>query len=240
MAHRILVTGCARASTGYHAKLLSLAGIACGHEALFNPESALSSAPSWPSHVAAESSWLAAPHLATLPRGTVVLHVVREPRLALASLWRIGLVRTRSAYREFAERHCPALAAGTAQERTARYWLEWNRGIERECARAGLRMLRVRSGETSLALLRELFALAARPFDTAAAVAALAAVPPDTNTAGDRRRDAAVDWSSLAGTELGGQVEALAERYGLAPACFADWRASLRLAALFTPRSPEL
>jgi hypothetical protein len=217
MSRRILVTGCARSGTGYCAALLSRVGIACGHEALFTPVAQPAEQDGWPSGVEAESSWLAAPFLAQLPRGTLVVHVVRDPAATLRSLWRIGLFRTRSIYRAFAERHCAPLNHGEPIERTAKYWLRWNELVESAQLERGLRYVRVRLEELDEQTVRHIGELAEREIDLASARRALAEISRHTNTAGERAKDTGVDWSALARTELSRALEQLASRYGFEP-----------------------
>src|SRR5689334_5762287 len=87
---RVLITGCARSGTGYLAALLTELGLECGHERVFAPRTVRGSTPTWPDGVRAESSWLAAPYLAHLPKGTAVVHLVRHPLAVMRSNLRIG------------------------------------------------------------------------------------------------------------------------------------------------------
>ncbi|MCC7015154.1 MAG: hypothetical protein IT454_21515 [Planctomycetes bacterium] len=217
MSRRILVTGCGRSGTGYFAALLSRLDIACGHEVLFHPEFQAAGPVAWAEDTPAESSWLAAPFLERLPNGTVVVHLVRQPELVLRSLWRIGLFRTRSIYRSFAEKHCRALQHGTPHEQTVKYWLRWNELVERSRDVRGLRYVRVRLDAVDESTVRWIGELAERDIDPALARRALAEVPLDTNTAGDRGQDCEVDWSALTGSPLRAQTEELAARYGFGP-----------------------
>ncbi len=225
MFRRLLITGCARASTGYCAQLFTRLGLACGHEALFHPGATRDElAPAWPESSAAESSWLAVPFVEQLPSGTVVVHVVRDPERALASLWRIGLFRTQSIYRAFAERHCAALRDGTPMARTARYWTHWNALAERASERTDVRYLRVRAGEFDASTVQRICGLLERDVEAALVRHALASTPSDFNTAGERAKDASVDWSALAGSAIARELSLSAQHYGFeAP----DFRARL-------------
>ena len=214
MTRPILVTGRARAGTAYLSALLTRLAIPCGHERIFAPETHERGTPEWPEGVSAESSWLAAPFVGGLANGTVVVHTVREPVAALRSLWRVGLFRTRSSYRSHAERHCRALTFGTPMELTARFWLRWNELAESARDVRGLRYVRVRLDAIDESTVRWIGELAEREIDPTLARRALAAVPRDTNTAGDSSQDAAVDWSAMTSSALASQIDELAARYG--------------------------
>jgi hypothetical protein len=86
-----VVTGCARSATTYTARLLSDAGCACTHEAVFGPHTKGFSG--WGAEQG-DSSWLAVPFLGELPRDTVVVHQVRDPRKAVDALVRFQMFST--------------------------------------------------------------------------------------------------------------------------------------------------
>jgi hypothetical protein len=73
---RLLVTGIGRSGTGYVAKLLTEAGLPCGHESIYTANT--TRPPDWGDRLA-ESSWFAAPWIHKLPEGTSVVHLVRNP-----------------------------------------------------------------------------------------------------------------------------------------------------------------
>ncbi|HEY8217673.1 MAG TPA: hypothetical protein VIH82_11095 [Acidimicrobiia bacterium] len=83
-----VVTGCARSATTYTARLLSAAGCSCTHEAVFGPHT--TGFAGWRA-AQGDSSWLAVPFLSQLPRETIVIHQVREPRAAVDALVRFGI-----------------------------------------------------------------------------------------------------------------------------------------------------
>lgn len=73
----ILSTG--RAGSGYIARLLTAAGVPCGHEAVYTPRAVL------PAERPVESSWLALPHVEAGFDGAV-FHQVRHPLAVVSSL----------------------------------------------------------------------------------------------------------------------------------------------------------
>jgi hypothetical protein len=85
---RFVVTGCARSATTYTAQVLTAAGCACTHEAVFGPHTTGFSG--WGS-AQGDSSWLAVPFLGQLPAGTVIVHQIRQPRAAVDALVRFEL-----------------------------------------------------------------------------------------------------------------------------------------------------
>jgi len=130
---RLLVTGIGRSGTGYMAKLLTDAGIPCGHEAIY--DSGTHEPPDWGDAVA-ESSWFSAPMLNSVRRGTFVLHVVRHPMNWLASwaftVWRPE--RRSAAPTQYISRHLGedwcARAEADPIDAAMALWVAWNRMIE--------------------------------------------------------------------------------------------------------------
>lgn len=114
---RYLITGTGRCGTGFAAKLLTSAGITCSHEGVFNlygwsnacckierqrkcPEEG------W----LADSSWMAAPHISRPELHAVtVVHLVREPRLVIRSMLRMGFfsIKKYSPYTNYANCFAP-------------------------------------------------------------------------------------------------------------------------------------
>jgi len=213
---RLLVTGCARSGTGYLAALLTELGLECGHERVFAPRTVRGAAPIWPEDVRAESSWLAAPFLAHLPKGTAVVQLVRHPLAVMRSNLRIGFFSTPSEYLEHACAHLPSLRQGEPIERAARYWIGWNELIEREARRAGLLLQRIRLERLDERGLRELCGALELGVTPARARAALQQVPADTNTRGRREQDHLVRLEDLADRSVRLALEEAARRYGYA------------------------
>lgn len=74
----IIVTGTGRCGTGYWSKVLTSAGIHCGHEAVFTPFGPVLST------AQADASWMAAPFL-RYHRDARVLHLTRHPKDVIES-----------------------------------------------------------------------------------------------------------------------------------------------------------
>jgi len=225
MPRRILVTGCPRSGTGYVAALLRRLGLSCGHADHLNPERLELGVPPWPAELAGEASWYAAPYGENLPAGTVVVHVVRAPAAALSSLWRSRLFRTRSVDRAFLERHAPVLMRGTPVQQTARIWSAWNEIAETARESTGLRYLRVRLEALDESSLRWIAALAERELDVERAHSALAELSRSTVRPARDAGDSLAEWSDLRGTELLGEIDELAARYGYGPAALSGFLA---------------
>lgn len=81
---RFVVTGSGRCGTWWTSRLLTAAGLPCGHEKVFNHRGA----GVWPPGAVADSSWMATPHLAGLD--LPVLLLVRHPLRVVASWVEIG------------------------------------------------------------------------------------------------------------------------------------------------------
>lgn len=152
---KYVVTGTGRCGTGYAARLLSSAGVPCGHEALYGlsgPD--FQAAEATDPGIAADSSWLAAPFLKHLPDGVQVLHLVRHPQMVVDSLMRIrffsGDVSRYQPYLDFARRHLRFLNKfETELEKAAYFWLVWNRLIEVNAPR-GTPVVRVEQGADAI------------------------------------------------------------------------------------------
>jgi hypothetical protein len=166
---RFVVTSCARSGTLFMAQCLSRLGHACGHEALFTPNT--TAVPDF-GDAQGDVSWLAAPFLADLPAGTVVVHQVREPLATIRSIvgvrvfqtaphplmdlryrlqsYRVRLARpiTNPRFVRFADRHCPGLFdIPDEPSRAAAYWVRWHRMIAAAQDRDHLTYERVRVEE---------------------------------------------------------------------------------------------
>lgn len=85
MTDRFVVTGCGRSGTHYLSRLLTTAGLPCGHERVFN---AGQDAGRWPSGLRADSSWMAATMLDRVDVPVVLL--VRHPLAVVRSWVEIG------------------------------------------------------------------------------------------------------------------------------------------------------
>lgn len=210
---RFVVTGLSRSGTKYAAKLWTQLGYRCGHESVFNifdvtaghrsiarlPRSA---------DVDGDSSFLAAPWLDRLPRGTVVFHQLRSPLEVVRShlgirffaeppVPSIYLADNHADFVEYVVESCPALAAERGEaERCMRYWAAWNALISESVARAGLPYLRYRVEDLDADLVRRMIAALGDDPGSRDVEGALAAVPRNANS---RRRDGSIGWADLPG-----------------------------------------
>ena len=212
---RFLVTGAGRSGTGYIASVLTALGCLTGHEDIFGPAKLRDAEEIlWPPEVPGDSSWLGAPYLDALPKGTIVLHQVREPVANVRSSLRIRFFKTPSWYRSFAEQHAPALLAGSEPERCLCYWLEWNRMAERARTMPELEYFRYRLEDIDPEIVGEIclrIGLSATP---ARIAEVLAQLPRDINTRGDKSQDGDWRWSELPPGETKRAAEKLAAGYG--------------------------
>lgn len=132
---RILVTGCGRSGTQFMAGVLSYVGLKSGHEQVYETQRCLEGdagkiEEAWGmSH--AESSWLAAPFLGSLPDdGVTILHVLRHP-LKVVRCWEgHKILMGESGAAALVHRHLPECMQGDSAERAVRYWRGWNRIID--------------------------------------------------------------------------------------------------------------
>jgi hypothetical protein len=200
-SHRFVITGTGRCGTKYLAQALGAAGVSVGHEVGYTPGQH-----EW-GPFRGESSWLAVPWLEELSAaGVYVLHVVRHPVDVINSLVTFGAFSGRDVsnpYRQFVLKHYPILGedlAGGDFELACRFWVEWNRRIERY-ANARVRIEDV-TGADLVPMLRHGDAmLSAATMDQY-----LAATPSDVNHRGDT---ATYEWD-----DLPGDVRELAAAYG--------------------------
>lgn len=148
---QFVITGAPRSGTLYMARLLTLAGVPCSHEELFDPRTlsqldqvlaAKGKLHSWKSSdrkaTYGEISWMAVPYLDILGSEIVLLHQVRHPLTCAASLLGRGFgIRGRARhplvgtsiveYEDFFAKHAPeAYAQKTEQDRCLAFWIRWN------------------------------------------------------------------------------------------------------------------
>lgn len=233
-----VVTGCGRSGTGYVAALLSAAGRSCGHEAIFRPDTEW--VPTTFRAPAGDASWLAAPFVLRLPRGSVVVHLVRDPLEVVRSHLGIGffslrpqplpiraqnaveLVRrslgrpirrhVRAEFLRFIERHDPEiLRAPSELGRCLSYWVRWNSLVERSAEEAAVPYLRVAVERLDGEAVTELLQQVGTVPDPDRVEEALARVPRTTNT---RARDERVERDQLLAADVDGSLARLADRYG--------------------------
>lgn len=127
---RYLVTGCERSGTSWSAMVLRLAKVKTTQEFLFPV-----GGPRWNGVQEAEVSWMAAPHLASVPAHCRMVHVVRHPlptitSSALHGIWKRGC--RVPAFTNYAVEALGDLPGETDPVALAcLYWVKWNEMIER-------------------------------------------------------------------------------------------------------------
>lgn len=228
-----VVTGSARSGTSFMAKLLTSSGHECGHERLFRPDT--SAVPEFRKR-RGDASWLAAPFVDQLPAGTIVFHQLRHPLHVLRSMMGFRFLAQRpSALRwarfhaqvrgiqvggrvrhpgfdAYALRHCPSIAElSDPLSRCARYWVDWNRKVERAASLEHLRYLRYRVEDVDEQLLARMLDLLGDVSTTAETRRrALAEVGTGTNS---RQRASTIRLSDIPSGDLRGELAELAGAY---------------------------
>ena len=157
MKLQYLVTGMPRSGTVYMARLLTSAGLMCGHESIFaldGIEGAIQALSdeyvktsvvsndvpeSWFNHrtQVAESSYLAAPFLDhSCLADTRIIHVVRNPLLVISSLLLdVDFFKEKDQipYLDFVHKHLPELKKINNEiERITAYYVWWNNLLEQK------------------------------------------------------------------------------------------------------------
>lgn len=101
---KVIVTGTGRCGTGFMARVLTEAGIPCGHERVFTHWGDV--APQIDDPQLADASWMAVPWLVHHPAALVLLPY-RTPEQVLGSFLGIGFYAQPSVYRTFVYREFP-------------------------------------------------------------------------------------------------------------------------------------
>lgn len=154
---KYIITGCPRSGTLYSARLLTLLGINCGHEAYFDyrglqgykdrlnkilsiRNSIISkSQEQWvdTNHLQADSSYAAAPFLNEL-KDIPVLHIIRNPLKVITSLIKdfkyFKNINTKNQWEVFIYSYLPELKEiKTPIERGCQFWMKWNQMVFDSC-----------------------------------------------------------------------------------------------------------
>lgn len=166
---QLIGTGTGRCGTRYVARLLSSAGLLCGHEYFFSfpgLSEARRRLRQERNPYVGDTSWLAVPHLDSEElRDALVIHIVRHPRDVIGSMIRVP-ARLAPPYDAYVHRHLPIMWAydDDIDKATLRY-TGWNRWIERLCAN-GRPYIRYRVEDGPMALfelMREVGAISKLP-----------------------------------------------------------------------------
>jgi hypothetical protein len=232
---RFVVAGCSRSGTTYMAKLMTALGFPCSHERIFNicriyeskwdlsdPMTAFSE----PEAAQGDASFLSIPYLDQLPKGTVILHQVRDPLKVIRShmgmrffaepyVPSIYLAEEHLDFLDFLKRHAPEIFEVENEiGRCMRYWYHWNRLAERVEDYPDYTYIRYRVEDLNQDTLHSILRKADLDADEQRCEQALAEVSTTTNT---RPRDLSWTWANLpAGLERE-QVAELAAIYGYSP-----------------------
>jgi hypothetical protein len=131
----LVVTSTPRSGTGWTHRAMYAAGIPTGHETHFVYWLQRYEDPArqglW-----GDSSWLAAPFLPSMPDGTTVVHLVRNPLETVASLVSLGHFDDwspgKNGYKTFMQRHMPGgmPEPADAVARAAWFWASWHAMID--------------------------------------------------------------------------------------------------------------
>lgn len=138
MTHKLelVLTGTGRCATGFYSKLLTSAGLPCGHEAIFGPYGmarALVALEERGDSLRADSSWLAAPFLnSDILKDAFVVHLIRHPKDVIESAAKIrqaGMAPQQ--YHDFNVHHLPGMDQHSHLPTMLAYrYVHWNRLIE--------------------------------------------------------------------------------------------------------------
>jgi len=204
-ALKYIVTGTGRCGTGYMSKLMTNAGIACGHERIFTP-GGMKNIPArlkrypW---LSADASWMAVPFLGKFPEA-VVIHATRHPIDVLSSYRSIHFFRhvlnprSSSPYARFIREHLPDILLYQNEVTAIAYWIvTWTRRIEQACGKRGRIVYPV---ESTLADLTRL--LGAK---------SITGISRTTNTRG---RHKTLKQSDIVNPRVRAQFNALVQQYG--------------------------
>lgn len=192
---RFVIVGSGRCGTGYISAVLTAAGIACGHEAWWNPQDERTAG------LVGDASWCAVPHLAAFD-GTV-WHQTRHPLAVIASLAEQPLW---GPYAALAARYGHS-DSDEPYAREAALWVDLNEACEGATRRWQVE-------EVDVDLVLELAARLGIDIDPVAAKNAVADTPTAVNS---HRAGPALDWSALPDTPVAARVVQLAVRYGYLP-----------------------
>lgn len=208
---KLLITGCPHSGTMFTAQVLRLAGISCGHEAVYTLQHGYRPGGS---DVMAEISWEATLYLGTssIDPGVVIAHQTREP-IAWINSW------VREGVHGFAwsllEEAYPGICARQNQDpaRTAMwFWVEMNR----RCAKYAKHRYRVEDlrDDQGVAIIEKLGKAAGIKLDISRVRTSLTSMDIRTNHHVGDPAHVPLTWVSLpAGIELD-DFKRIAQAYG--------------------------
>lgn len=156
-----VVVATPRSGTGFISEVLKNLGLSCGHERFYGPQRAKPGMhvrnpfkkEYWygKRNTLGDSSWLAVPFLSELPKGSTIIHQVRDPLKSLNSMihtqcldWDQDIDPDQKMYAEFIFNHMkdhkwPKDPLGRAQL----FWVKWHKMILKETKRSNYLFSRV-------------------------------------------------------------------------------------------------
>lgn len=170
-----------------------------------------------------DASFLSIPYLDQLPKGTVILHQVRDPLKVIRSHMGMRffadlyvpskyLAEEHLDFLDFLQNHAPEIfEAETEVCRCMRYWYYWNRLAARVEGSTDYTYLRYCVEDLNLAKLQDILRQLAFDADEKRCRAALEEVSTNTNT---RPRDSSWTWENLPAGADKDRTLALAVAYG--------------------------
>ncbi|QDV05502.1 hypothetical protein Poly30_10000 [Planctomycetes bacterium Poly30] len=126
-----VITGAPRSELSFTSRVFTALGAPCGDEGVFHTAAfERGGTLFWPTSLAGDSSWYAAPVLGKLPEGSVVIHQVRHPLATIHDLYASRFFERDSPSRDFVNDFLPETRRGGSLDRCMRLWVEWHRMIE--------------------------------------------------------------------------------------------------------------
>jgi tetratricopeptide (TPR) repeat protein len=206
---KLVFTGPGRSGTGYISRLLTEAGILCGHEIVFGP---YTTSIDW-REFDADSSWLAVPWLSTLGADVLVVHLTRD-FLPCAQSWAgVGQFDENAhpnhgPYLDAVERFAPGiLQMDDRLARIASYWTIWNESAARR-SNCHLRIEDVNEGSVS-----SILELAGHTVDPGALADAFLEIPSNYNTRGRDETITLADVEKVTPADIWERLQALRKEY---------------------------
>jgi hypothetical protein len=157
MSFKIVLTGTGRCGTKWAAKVLTYAGVKCGHEF---PHGSSGPKGKILNTQQADSSWLLAPYLQTSPyinKHTQIIHLTRHPEKVISSFWNIGFFGGlhNTAYYDFAIKWCPEILKEKDEiSKIVRWYIFWNSLIEKSSEK--VKQFKIECGAEALLKLCEI------------------------------------------------------------------------------------
>jgi len=159
---KFVVTGIGRSGTKYTSTLLTNAGIPCTWETAFK----VNKQDLKLLNESGDSSWLAAPFISKLPKGTIVLHQTRNPLNWLNSWLKVS-AHWGFAHTNFVDDNCGFFRwkDGEHPQVDMKLYVKWNEMIEKAAAEANLTYLRYKVEDLDFKKVMEIATLTRSKID---------------------------------------------------------------------------